>query len=627
MAVALAGSTATLISDSVLVATDAFGTGLVLLGPSALYASGGNQGVSVASTTLLAGMGGTGALLDADNQGTLSLASVTVRGARFGVRIATPGAGASLSIASMTFESLQAGATAIRFLGGVFISSFTDLTFADPGLGVNIDAAALSPGSRITVRVDTGAHTGPHFENDPGGYVEWADFQRPGVPGALVGATLGVSSLSWTWSATSGTEFYRLFQASSPATLIATSSSPAAVMTGLSTNTAYGVILKAGNIQDEGGFSASATAYTFAAEPTAPAFDAVWTTSMTISWSANGNPSGTNFSAQLSGAADFSSLAGSSQTPVASASFSGLSPKTTYYLRVRAINGGAVFTDFSAAASTRTKPSLPSAPGTPSGISPGPSSIAWTWPAAADAELYKVYQASSPATLVAASTAPAVVLTALSTNTAYGIVVRAGNIVGEGPVSASATAYTLAAPPAAAAFGPVSMTSMTAVWSANGNPSGTNFLAQLSAAADFSALAGSSQTLNASAAFSGLSSKTTYHLRVLAMNGDSILTAFSASASTVTKPPLPSAPGTPAASALGTSSISWTWSAAVDAESYLLFDSTQAATLLGSATSLSLVASGFTANSSHSAAAFGANASGTGPPSAPAASFYTYSNP
>ena len=89
----LAGSTATLISDSVLSATDIFGTGLVLLGPSALYASGGNQGVSVASTTLLAGTGGTGALLDADNQGTLSLASVTVRGARFGVRIATPGAG------------------------------------------------------------------------------------------------------------------------------------------------------------------------------------------------------------------------------------------------------------------------------------------------------------------------------------------------------------------------------------------------------------------------------------------------------------------------------------------------------------------------------------------------------
>ena len=101
-----------------------------------------------------------------------------------------------------------------------------------------------------------------------------------------------------------------------------------------------------------------------------------------------------------------------------------LTPSTTYYLRVRAINGDSMWiTTFSVIGSTRTLDVPP--PTNLVGVALGVSSISWTWSTVTGAQSYNVYPASNPVLpLVNVSTSPWVEL-GLSTNTAYGVQVTA----------------------------------------------------------------------------------------------------------------------------------------------------------------------------------------------------------
>ncbi|MBI5245512.1 MAG: right-handed parallel beta-helix repeat-containing protein [Elusimicrobia bacterium] len=167
-AVYVRGSTGTVISSSVLVGMLTSGSGLWM------YNSSVN--LSVSSSVISGGTQGAAVYLDAANSGELILSSITVQGAGTGVLIAQQAAGASLSIASMTFRSLPAGATAISFLSATMVSTFSRIDFSDAGIAVNVNAAALGGGSRITMDSFLGSKAGPPFENDPNGYVDWPGF-------------------------------------------------------------------------------------------------------------------------------------------------------------------------------------------------------------------------------------------------------------------------------------------------------------------------------------------------------------------------------------------------------------------------------------------------------------------
>jgi hypothetical protein len=164
-AVYIAASTGTIINSSILVATNTFG--------DAVHVTSGNVNVTLTSTTLSAPGNGRGVFLNEGNRGTLSLSSVAVSGASYGLFITTQATGASLTISSMTFRNLATGATAIHFTGGTFVSTFTTVNFEDSSIGANVNAAALDPASRIRMRVAAGVRAGPTYENDPSNVVDW----------------------------------------------------------------------------------------------------------------------------------------------------------------------------------------------------------------------------------------------------------------------------------------------------------------------------------------------------------------------------------------------------------------------------------------------------------------------
>lgn len=94
-------------------------------------------------------------------------------------------------------------------------------------------------------------------------------------------------------------------------------------------------------------------------------------------------------------------------------------------------------------------------------------------------------------------------------------------------VSQLGSAVTLAAPPVAEGFAPVEESSVTARWSANGNPADTEYLAELSTSVSREPPIGSSGWVRASSfLFQGLPHTTTYHGRVKARNRAGAETAF-----------------------------------------------------------------------------------------------------
>ena len=262
---------------------------------------------------------------------------------------------------------------------------------------------------------------------------------------------------------------------------------------------------------------------------------------------------------------------------------------------VTALAGHAYTLFFASGSASSSVPLVPAAPGTPSGAALGVSSISWTWAAAANASSYQVFRASGPRTLLGAPATTAFADVGLATNTAYGIVVDGLNASAvAGPLSAAATAYTLAAPPSGTAASQVQSTSATLTWSLNGNPAAT--LATVQRSTDDAAFA---SVYTASAAIFtdySLLGCTTYYYRVRNANGSGIPTAFDVSLQLLTLSPIPSPATTFAAQSVGGGRIalSWTPSPTEGIVAYdLFYDAgagsvnygTPLATLSGSATS------------------------------------------
>src|SRR6185503_21185000 len=94
-----------------------------------------------------------------------------------------------LAVDSVTFRGLASGATAIHFLGGTFVTTFTLADFEDANIGANVSAEALDAASRIKMNAHHGVRTGPAYENDPAGLVEWEEMNP--FPGCVVTKNVG----------------------------------------------------------------------------------------------------------------------------------------------------------------------------------------------------------------------------------------------------------------------------------------------------------------------------------------------------------------------------------------------------------------------------------------------------
>jgi hypothetical protein len=223
------------------------------------------------------------------------------------------------------------GSSQVQINGSALTTVFVD----------NSDLLALIPSSLLsTSGTSTVTVLNPGGTSSPAPFVISAP--NPGsisqAPSGLAGVALGISSISWTWNAAAGAASYNFYPPSGAIAVPIAGTS--FVQTGLSPNIAYSARVSASNGSGEGPSSDPASAYTWAAPATALTLVQAGNVSLTVSWSAGANPASTT-RYRL----DYWPTAGSTNsliTVLTQASATGLSPTTTYYLTVTALNGGGV---------------------------------------------------------------------------------------------------------------------------------------------------------------------------------------------------------------------------------------------------------------------------------------------
>jgi hypothetical protein len=308
-------------------------------------------------------------------------------------------------------------------------------------------------------------------------------------------------------------------------------------------------------------YSSSLNVFTLANIPGPPAATVVSTGFVQLAWNANLNPgftvyeismSSDNFTATVSTPVPFSNGLIATTTNVF-----GLDRGTTWYFRVRAQNGNALRTGFSVTAATETLP-------TPvSGVAAsalGISSVVWTWNSAGPAADYRIFQ-STAIELIGISSSTQFILTGMPTNTSNSILIQPYNSAGNEILTQATTGFTLADDPTALTVISNSTDALSVIWSSGTSPPGTAFEVSFSSdgfttffstPVPFAALTQPATTLFNLAPGSSVS------VRVAARNGAGIVTPFT---NVITTQTFPAAIPAPVGTALGVSSISWTWSA------------------------------------------------------------------
>ena len=390
------------------------------------------------------------------------------------------------------------------------------------------------------------------------------------------------TSVTWSWTASpdwgnaaeasrkyrlySGTVSYRT-QDRLPQ-LVASSDTLSATESGLLPNTAYTRYATAFTDHSDSLPSAMASTHTLAGPPGAAAstFTVVAAYSLGLNWSAGepANPAYTSYELNRSTDMNFLVNVSTSYAAALSSAPAGLTPNTTYYFRVRAINLDNLPTDFT--------PVLPPAPLAVDPAGPliagvGSTGFNFNWNATNNPPQTRYIAEISTdnfATLSRSSSTfnTGAAFTGLSVNTLYYARARAQNHSGlETAFTAAITTVTATAPPLNALFPftNLSADALTFNWESGGNSAGTNYNPEISTSAGFSAPVSSDVTVNLNYVFAGLSANTTYYVHARALGTGGLASLYSSpavSAVTLTLPPVTAA--TPFAGVFaGSFTFSW----------------------------------------------------------------------
>lgn len=443
------------------------------------------------------------------------------------------------------------------------ISSSTALSYNDSGL-----TAGTSYWYQVRAHNGEGiatAYTAPlAVLTTPGG-------TPPEAPTGFAGAGQSSTAILWTWTDNSGVEAgYRVRSGTVSVSGDLAANATSWLQTGLSVNTQYGPY-DAQVFNDTGTANSGAgSQYTLAAVPASLAVTFSSISYVSLSWSANGNPAGTSFELQRS--TDGASYASVFTGTTTSRTDTGLSGATTYFWRLRAVNGDGLNTAFTAAVSTRTQQIPP--PYAPSSLTATAStgSITWAWTDnAVNEDGYRVMSGTTNVSGDLPAGTQSWAQTGLSPNTQYGpYLARAFNAAGTADSSAL-TRYTLATVPSGSAAASVSSTTLRLSWSRNGSPAST--LAEVQRSADGTTFASIMQAAVATLADNNLLGCTSYYYRVRQLNGEGAATAFDSVVNVLTANTIPApAIGFAAVSAASNRiDLSWTGSPTEGITGYSLY--------------------------------------------------------
>ncbi|MBI4375140.1 MAG: S8 family peptidase [Elusimicrobia bacterium] len=393
-----------------------------------------------------------------------------------------------------------------------------------------------------------------------------------GLPVTTAPANLRVSSvtlsrLEWSWDAAPNAVSYDIYYATNTASRIASGvTATSFTLTSLSANFLTGIFVRGVNIYSGSGPGGTSPSTATLSQPILGSAFAAHSSSVTVFFtSCPASPteqSCAGYALAASTASNFTGTLFSTTSANRAASqlqVSGLANWTTYFFRLATLNVLGQ-PNFVSIGSIRTIGPL-LAPGATEFSNVGSGQIRFNWTSGGNpSSLTYLAQASpqpnfpAPAGLSGIDLFSAL-FTDLGPNTTYYFRAQA---MPNGPyLNLSTMTLPLNPAPTAAPFSP-GAGQMNIQWSDGGNPTGTVYEAELSAASNFSAPAGSSRTLNGSANFLGLLSNTTYYARVRALNGLGGATAFTPLGNSQT---LPNAPGVPAQSlvAVTYSSITVQW--------------------------------------------------------------------
>ena len=385
--------------------------------------------------------------------------------------------------------------------------------------------------------------------------------QKPSAaPSVASGTTNGISSFTWTWSAVPAigvpgvpgvVDGYNVYESSGGVFL---GSAPAAafptyVQTGLAPNSTEQIVVAAFNISGDGPLQYSATSYTLSTSPINVSIASVTFSTLFLQWTDNGNTPGTIY--EVSESTDILvPFSTSISTPVPAilgltttfVTITGLVSNSTFSFRLRSFNTAGVPSSFSAIVTTITRNSV-------AGVGCGPTfsgntttSIGWGWGDAGAVIKYNIYNSSNGFLLgTAASGNPNFPDVSLGTNTQRSIEVTAVTSAGEGPLSASATCWTLAAVPAQG-FPLMTSTEATSVsinWIPNGNPNGTVYQSNFDTYIGSAVVVTTITTTGFQAYLPGLTPSNYYSATVLALNGANFPSAVLQAGTTFTLPAQP----------------------------------------------------------------------------------------
>jgi len=183
------------------------------------------------------------------------------------------------------------------------------------------------------------------------GATTWAQLPIPSAPKIFFGLALSTDSIKWEWDDVSDETGYQIFRASDNEVIISTDVISTDVTSYVESgfalpNLPVGRYVRAFNNYGLSALSPSATVYTLANLPININMPSVCMSSVTLTWSANGNPPWTTYELQYSTTNDFSSYS-SSITQSLTHLITYLMPDTTYYFKVKAFNGDNIGTNFS----------------------------------------------------------------------------------------------------------------------------------------------------------------------------------------------------------------------------------------------------------------------------------------